>query len=124
MKPGLREQSNRQLKVSARIKDLLLENMVDLNIELGGVKIRPILTGVEINTDLKRATGFIEMQDVSDKNCEEIMKYMNSNFAGFFKKIMAKSLNIKYVPSIHFILDEGYKDIEKIKTLIDSIKEK
>lgn len=86
----------------------------------------PRLTGlvsiVDVNTtnDLSHCTIMVS---IYDKDKKEVQKSFNAlqHCAGYIRKLLAGRVDLRITPELHFKLDEGFENSEKMNKLIDSL---
>ena len=76
------------------------------------------LTEIKISKDLGYAKIFFT--SISDLNHEEIEKEVN-NASPFLRRELAKVIEIRNVPKLHFVYDEQLDNIEKLESILTSI---
>ena len=108
-----REPSQRQLKVGEEIKQAISSALIrgDFYDPATRKSIQLTVTEVRISPDLRNATAFVTPFINTEK--ESTVKAMNS-LVPQFRSVIAKTVKMKYVPQIHFKLDEVH---EKTSTL-------
>ncbi len=72
------------------------------------------LSRVELSPDMSNANFFITV--FGDKSAIEIIEELN-NKKGFFRKVIAKKLNLRYTPSLKF-KEEEFLSNEEEKTAV------
>ena len=77
-------------------------------------------TNAQISADLKHAKIFFSIIKAR-LDRDDIIRGMNK-LRGPFRKYLAPELHLKYVPELHFYLDETFEYSENIERLINSIK--
>lgn len=76
------------------------------------------ITDVKVTKDLQIARVYYYMQDANEDNMRPVKEGLESA-AGFFKRSIAKELDLRYVPDIEFFYDETVdleKKIEQVMT--------
>ena len=78
------------------------------------------VTGVEVAPDLKTCKAFISVlgNDQEKKDTLEGLK----NAEGFARRMLAKRLNLRNTPEIHFILDQSIEYGVNMSRLIDRVQ--
>ncbi|MCT4634842.1 MAG: 30S ribosome-binding factor RbfA [Rickettsiales bacterium] len=111
----------RQLRVAELIKSVVAESLVQRKID-AEVLLEHFITvsKVKVSPDLQNATVFITI--FQSNNTKEILKQINS-LAPKFRSIISKSIKLKTIPQIIFRYDDTLEHVEKINSLLDSIKE-
>ncbi len=80
------------------------------------------VTHVEITSDLSYAKVHVSVYD-TDKKRSASIEALNHG-ASFIRTRLAKSVKIRRVPELHFVLDESIDYGMKIAKLLDDVKEK
>ena len=76
-----------------------------------------LLTEVK-DEDLKRVT--ITYATVTNEKRDKVIKDMN-NASGYFRSELAKRLNIRHIPELHFVYDTSIEYGQKIENIIKEI---
>ena len=92
-------------------------NLYDPELE----KLLVTVSEVRISPDLKVATVFV-LPLGGDKKKEAIEALSRSKHE--IRKVIAKSLNLKYAPDFRFIIDETFDQIDKTEQLLNQTKVK
>lgn len=74
------------------------------------------ITVVDVSLDLAVAKVFFSLFE--DVDLQEVMEVLNQE-AGFFRKLLAKGLNLRMTPRLNFAYDEALQRSRKIIDLID-----
>ena len=118
----IKEQSQRQLRVGQEIKKLIAQML-----EKGELR-NPVLTEtfititeVRVSPDLKYATAYV--MTLNGQNLEETISGLNDS-EWLFKKQIGAKLQLRYTPSLKFVEDESFKEVDKIERLLNSPKVK
>lgn len=119
---AIKEQSQRQLRVGQEIKKLIAQML-----EKGELR-NPVLTEtfititeVRVSPDLKYATAYV--MTLNGQNLEETISGLNDS-EWLFKKQIGAKLQLRYTPSLKFVEDESFKEVDKIERLLNSPKVK
>lgn len=117
--PGLgRPESSRPKRVAEAIKHqlsiLLVQKVSDPR--LAGVTI----TAVQASPDLKQAKVYFTVPQGEPEG--PARKAMN-RAKGFFRSHLAKSLNLRYTPDLHFFYDSQLEEVQRIDDLLRQIGE-
>jgi ribosome-binding factor A len=82
--------------------------------ELSDPRIRGLeITDVTMTKDLQIARVYYYIQDASDRDLRRAKKGLESA-AGFFKRAIAKDINLRYTPALEFFYDETVELEKKI----------
>ena len=92
--------------------------------ELKDPRINPMtsVVSVEVAPDLKHAKVYISVLG-SDESANDTIKGLKSASA-FIRGQLAKSLNLRNTPEIHFVLDQSIEYGVNMSKLIDDVVEK
>jgi len=108
--------TQRQLRVGELLKQLLGNLFLKEEVALPSINTRVItVSEVRMSPDLKHAKVFV--MPLGGKNSEFILQSL-INHSGLIKKEMSRSWKNKFLPNLHFVLDESFDDAEKIEKLI------
>lgn len=109
--------SIRQDKVSNLVKEnlslIFLQKLVDP--QLGLVTI----TNTKVTPDLKIAKVYVSVYQ--KENREYVMEHIES-IKGYLRSELAKKVNLRVVPELHFYLDDTQDYVEKMNEIFSSIK--
>ena len=110
--------SNRQLRVAElvrrNISDILSKNKL-YEEALNNVSIT--VSEVRCSSDLKLATVFV--LPLGGKNAQDVVKSLAKN-KSTIRRLLAKHLNLKFVPDLRFIEDETFDQIDKTTQLLQN----
>ena len=114
--------SQRQLRVGELIRRTLAEllsrgNLYDPELERMSITV----SGVQISPDLKISTVFV--LPLGGRNKREAVEALERN-KHEIRKVVAKNLNLKYVPDLRFLIDETFDQIDKTEQLLNQEKVK
>jgi ribosome-binding factor A len=105
-----------------RVSDALQRELAELirhevrDPRLGLVNV----TAVEVNRDLAHAKVFVSFVDTdSEEECQEAAGVLNGA-AGFLRSRLAKQMQMRTTPRLHFIYDPSSKRGQDLSALIDS----
>lgn len=92
--------------------------------ELKDPRINPMtsVVSVEVAPDLKQAKAYISVLG-SEESAKDTIKGLKSA-ASFIRGQLAKSLNLRNTPEIHFVLDQSIEYGVNMSKLIDDVVEK
>ena len=114
--------SQRQLRVGELIRRTLAEllsrgNLYDPELERMSITV----SEVQISPDLKISTVFV--LPLGGRNKREAVEALERN-KHEIRKVVAKNLNLKYVPDLRFLIDETFDQIDKTEQLLNQEKVK
>jgi ribosome-binding factor A len=108
-------------KRSARIKDLIREEVADIIMHklkdprLGFITV----TDAQVSSDLRHARVYASVFEETKK--EESLKILNSS-AKFIRNELGRRIKIKFIPELTFKLDESINYGAKIEKLLNEVK--
>ena len=108
-------------KRSARVGDLIRQEVADILLnkikhkDLGFVTV----TGAKISDDLRHATIYLSV--MGDDDGKKTLHKISSS-SSFIRGELAKRLQMKFVPSLSFRIDESIAYGRKIDTILDDIE--
>ena len=111
----------RQLRVAELIKEIIAETLVQRRID-AAVLVDNFITvsKVKVSPDLQNATIFITIFQSTDT--KEALKQLNA-LAPKFRSIISKYLQMKTSPQVMFRYDDTAEHVDRINSLLASIKE-
>ena len=108
-------------KRSARVGDLIRQEVAD--ILLNKIKHKDLgfitVTGAKISDDLRHATIYLSVMG-DDDGKKTVHKISSSS--SFIRAELAKRLQMKFVPSLSFRIDESIDYGRKIDNILDDIE--
>ena len=108
-------------KRSARVGDLIRQEVAD--ILLNKIKHKDLgfitVTGAKISDDLRHATIYLSVMG-DDDGKKTVHKISSSS--SFIRAELAKRLQMKFVPSLSFRIDESIAYGRKIDSILDDIE--
>ncbi len=111
----------RQLRVAELIKEVIAETLVQRKIDAKVLEDNFItVSKVKVSPDLQNATVFVTIFQSIDKN--EFLKQLNS-LAPKFRSIISRNIQLKTSPQIIFRYDDTIEHVDRINSLLASIKE-
>lgn len=108
-------------KRSARVGDLIREEIADIiqnrikHKTFGFVTI----TGAKVSDDLRHATIYLSV--LKDEDADKTIRKLKES-SSFIKGELGRRLKMKYVPEIHFRIDESIAYGMKIDKLLDEVR--
>lgn len=101
-------------EVQKVLSDLLLRKIKDPRLKM------VLITGVKMTSDLKLARVYYTVTGrETDQN--DIMAGLKSA-SGYFKRSLARELNLRYIPALHFHHDDSFEYGDRIERLLESVK--
>lgn len=108
--------SNRQLRVAELVRrsisDILIKNEL---YEDGLTNIAITVSEVRCSSDLKLATVFV--LPLGGDNAQELVKGL-AKHKNTIRKILGKSLNLKFIPDLRFLADETFDQMDQTNKLL------
>lgn len=108
--------TQRQLRVGGEIRRVLSQVLMrgDFPVSFN----TPItVSQVKISPDFSVAWAFI--MPLSGHKIEESLEFLNKN-SWWFRKAVAKEVNLRITPELRFALDDSFEEALKIETLLAS----
>ena len=122
MKRNNKTLTNRALKVSEQLRQLVSKILINDDFYLHKLTNRVVtVTDVDISPDLKNAKIFIMSSPNEISNNVLVVKELNKK-SGYIKKIISKSLKIRFVPKISFFQDTSYEYSQNIDNILKKLK--
>ena len=111
--------TNRQLKVSGKLRQLISSLMIReehfFNLSKGEIVS---VVDVDVSPDLRNAKIFVSLYNVQDQL--KILNNLNSK-VGFIKKKLSKDFNLKFFPNLKFCIDNSVEYSKKIYHILDNL---
>ena len=108
-------------KRSERVQGLLLKEISAL-IQRGLKDPRigfATVTSVDLSDNLKHAKIYISVLGTESEQNDTIVGLTNAS--GFIRGSLGKSLDLRHIPVLEFVLDETPKHVAKINKIIDEL---
>ena len=111
--------TNRQLKVSGQLRQLISSLMIkeEYHFDLPKGVIVSVVD-VEISPDLRNASIYIALN--SDHDSFKILNNLNSK-VGFIKKKISKNSTLKFFPNLKFYIDSSVEYSKNIYKILDNL---
>ncbi|WP_036464341.1 30S ribosome-binding factor RbfA [Mycoplasmopsis sturni] len=103
--------SRKESQVQQLVANILVNNITNANV------IDPIVIDAKLTNDLSHLKVYVSLSGNSQKGIEAL-----NNASGYVRSILAKSLNWRKVPQVHFYLDEVTDHGMKIDAILNKIK--
>ncbi len=87
------------------------------NEKINGVNV----TGVEVSSDLSYAKVFVSLYGTKEEQ-EDCLEALNKS-KGYFRSEIAKRIQMRYTPEIHFVRDDSAAYAARIEELLAKIKQ-
>ncbi len=108
-----------QLRTQEKIQHLLLDFFSKGDMVLNGNNFFISVSSVDISPNLRNLKIFLDIANMEEKNKKQVVKHLNENYINTIKSLLAKKVNLRYVPDIYFLLDNSNEKLIKISNLID-----
>lgn len=115
-----REPSQRQRKVGEAIRQGLSEVFLHetfYHTPLEGVSIT--VSQVSVSPDLRNATVYVVPLG---NNIPAYFEETLNDVASHFRHMIARKLNLRYAPRLHFAHDNTFEEISRVEALMDRLK--
>ena len=77
------------------------------------------VTEVRVTGDLRHAKVFVSIYEEGERRAETLAGLQAA--AGFFKREISQNVRIRWVPELHFALDEGLERAQRMEELMGAI---
>ena len=112
--------SQRQLRVGELIKQSLGQILLRDEAKVTGIETKNItVTEVRMSSDLKNAKAYVI--PLGGKDTEKAVNVL-TEFSHRIRKVLAKKINMKFLPKVYFVSDKSFDYAEKIEKLIQQNK--
>ena len=112
--------TQRQLRVGELIKQSLGQICLKDEAKVPSLETKNItVTEVRMSNDLKSARAYVI--PLGGKDTEKAVSIL-TEFTPLIRKILAKKINMKFLPKVSFIGDKSFDYAEKIEKLIQANK--
>lgn len=112
-------QANRLQRVNSEIKKALASILAE---DIRDPRLSTMISIVDVDTtnDLSHCNILVSIYEKDKKIVTESFHTLQHS-AGFIRKLLASKVDLRITPELHFKLDEGYENSEKMNKLIDSL---
>jgi ribosome-binding factor A len=102
-------------EIQKLLSELLLRKVKDPRLKM------VLITGVKMTPDLKMAKVYYTAtgQEVKPDDILEGLK----SAGGFFKRSLARQLDLRYIPDLHFYHDDSFEYGDRIERLLKSVQD-
>ena len=112
--------SQRQLRVGELIKQSLGQIFLRDEVKIPTFDTTNItVTEVRMSPDLKNARAYVI--PLGGKDTDKIINIL-TEFSHLVRKVLAKKIDMKFLPKVHFVKDNSFYYAEKIEKLIQKNK--
>jgi ribosome-binding factor A len=105
-------------KVASEIKKMLAQPIAEIARGLNAGLVT--LTSVRVSKDLQQAKVYISI--FNKKSSPGLLIDELERRKGELRHLIGKDLRLRFTPDLKFFLDDTLEQMEKIQTLIDSVK--
>lgn len=112
-------QGNRLQRVNSEIKKALASILAE---DIRDPRLSTMISIVDVDTtnDLSHCNILVSIYEPDKKAVTESFHTLQHS-AGFIRKLLSSRVDLRITPELHFKLDEGYENSEKMSKLIDSL---
>ena len=112
--------TQRQLRVGELIKQSLGQIFLKDEAKVPSLETKNItVTEVRMSSDLKSARAYVI--PLGGKDTEKAVSIL-TEFTPLIRKVLAKKINMKFLPKVSFVGDKSFDYAEKIEKLIQANK--
>ena len=112
--------SQRQLRVGELIKQSLGQIFIRNEAKVPSLETKNItVTEVRMSADLKSARAYVI--PLGGKETEKTVSIL-TEFTPLIRKVLARKIDMKYLPKVSFVSDKSFDYAEKIEKLIQANK--
>ena len=112
--------TQRQLRVGELIKQSLGQIFLKDEAKVPSLETKNItVTEVRMSSDLKSARAYVI--PLGGKDTEKAVSIL-TEFTPLIRKVLAKKINMKFLPKVSFVGDKSFDYAEKIEKLIEKNK--
>ncbi len=109
--------SRRTLKAGEAIREVIGMSVLT---DLQAPRIRDVtVTRVEVSADMRHAKVYVSV--MGDEAKQELCLRGLRSAAGFLQSKIAKRIDTRYTPQVHFVLDQGVKHSLLISQMLDKV---
>jgi ribosome-binding factor A len=106
--------SQRQLQIGEQIKRILAEIFLQDNL-LNIKNTHITILQADVSPDAKNVKVFIDV--FGSLEAKKIIQDLNQ-ITPYLRKQLASKINLRYTPELNFVLDETFKEVNKIEELL------
>lgn len=109
--------TQRQLKVGEEIRHVLAQLFQRGDVPFPADVAMPILTisEVQVSPDLRNATAYFTIMGSGDG---KLLRRTLNDMAGFFRREIARSINLRFVPKLDFKVDTSFEYATNIDRIL------
>ena len=112
--------SQRQLRVGELVKQSLGQILLRDEAKVPGLETKNItVTEVRMSPDLKNAKAYVI--PLGGKDTEKTVNIL-TEFTPLIRKVLARKIDMKFLPKVSFVSDKSFDYAEKIEKLIQANK--
>ncbi len=113
-----------QLRTQEKIKHVLLELFSKSEMYFNNKPFFISITDVDISPNLRNLKIYIDIMNMEQKDKNNVIKNLNKENIYAIKDLLAKRVNLRYVPEPIFILDNSNEKIFKMNKIIEEESKK
>jgi len=108
--------SQRQLKVGEEVRKTLSMALLRGEVHVANIENASItVSEVRVSPDLKNATAYV--MPLAGEKAEELVRALYEN-APYIRNVIAKKVELRYTPKLHFKLDRSFEEAAHINKLL------
>lgn len=111
--------NNRLNRVNSEVKKVMANSLASLRDPRMSGFIT--ITKVDTSADLGHAKVWVSILAPTDPERENTFKALQAS-SSFFRKELAHKLNMRITPEVHFFIDNGLLENDKMEKLLQSIE--
>lgn len=115
----MRKNSHRMVRVNEEVK-VELSNIIQREVKDPRIDSLVSVTAVDTTGDLKECKVYISVLG-NDEKRSQTMEGLRSS-AGFIRRELARRLNLRNTPNLHFMLDTSIERGIEMSKLIDDVR--
>ena len=77
------------------------------------------VTGVSVSADLSHATARVSILGDDQRKADALAALQHAS--GYLRSVLAKSMDLRTTPELHFVIDRGLEHARHIDDLLDQI---
>lgn len=113
-----------QLRTQEKVQHILLDLFNESEMSLGGKIFFISVANVDISPDLRNLKIYIDIINMELENKKKVVKHLNKENIPAIKDVLAKKLNLRYVPEPLFMIDDSNEKLYRINKIINEESKK
>jgi ribosome-binding factor A len=111
--------SRRQLKAAEAIREVVAMSILT---DLRDPRVRDVtVLAVEVTADMREAKVSVSVMGDDTQQALSLRGLQNS--AGFLQSKIADKIEARYIPKLHFVLDQGVKNVVAVGEILERIRQ-